>query len=394
MEREINERVETCGRCIRRKTTENPRANLVNIKSTKPLEILCIDLLTLKKSKGGFENVLVITDHFTKYAMAVPTKNQLAKTTAKALFQKFIWHYSFPERLHSDQGRNFKSTVIKELCEISGISKSRTTPYHPMGNGLVERLNQTLIKMLGTLENYKKEDWKSYILPLVHAYNATKQETTGFSPHYLMFGWHPKLAIDAFLNLDNSDVSVKPISHLNYAEKHKKRLQFAYKVARSNIEKNSLRHKENHDNKVRFSKLEIGDRVLVRLLAKTGKCKLSDKWEKDPYVVLDISNEDMPVYKVQRASGKDPSRFLHRNLLLPFMFISETEEVTEKSPLIPMRETRMKRKTEVCTSSEDESCESDSEQELIIPEPSFSYRKNNAMNTSGVNHKSIVQLSI
>lgn len=56
MEREINERVETCGRCIRRKTTENPRANLVNIKSTKPLEILCIDLLTLEKSKGGFEN--------------------------------------------------------------------------------------------------------------------------------------------------------------------------------------------------------------------------------------------------------------------------------------------------------------------------------------------------
>lgn len=49
---------------------------------------------------------------------------------------------------------------------------------------------------------------------------------TGFSPHYLMFGWHPKLAIDAILNLDNSDVSGKPISHLNYAEKLKKRLQY------------------------------------------------------------------------------------------------------------------------------------------------------------------------
>lgn len=89
----------------------------------------------------------------------------------------------------------------------------------------------------------------------------------------------------------------------------------------------------------------IGDRVLVRLLAKTGKCKLYDNWEKDPYVDLDIPNEDIPVYKVQIASGKGPSRFLHRNLLLPFMFISETKEVTEKSPLIPMRETRMKRKT-------------------------------------------------
>lgn len=110
----------------------------------------------------------------------------------------------FSERLHSNQGRNFESKVIKELCEISVISKSRTTPYYPMGNGLVERFNQTLIKMLGTLKNYKKEDWKYYILPLVHAYNATKQKTTGFSSHYLMFGWHPKLAIYAFLNLNNS----------------------------------------------------------------------------------------------------------------------------------------------------------------------------------------------
>lgn len=56
---------------------------------------------------------------------------------------------------------------------------------------------------------------------------------TRFSPHYLMFGWHPKLAIDAILNLDNSDVSGKLISHLNYAEKLKKRLQYTYKVARS-----------------------------------------------------------------------------------------------------------------------------------------------------------------
>ena len=114
-----------------------------------------------------------------------------------------------------------------------------------------------------------------------------------------MFGWHPKLAINAILNLDNSDVSGKPISHLNYAEILEERLQFAYKVARSNVEKNSLRPKQNYDNKVRFSKLVIGDRVLVRLLAKTGKCKLSDKWEKDPYVDLDIPNEDIPVYKVQ-----------------------------------------------------------------------------------------------
>lgn len=124
---------------------------------------------------------LFLSDHFTKYAKAVPAKNQLAKATTKVLFGNCVCHYSFPERLHSDQGRNCDSKVIKELCEISVISKSRTTPYYPMGNGLVERFNQTLIKMLGTLENYKKEDWKSYVLPLVHAYNANRIQSTLFN---------------------------------------------------------------------------------------------------------------------------------------------------------------------------------------------------------------------
>ena len=309
------------------------------------------------------------------------------KTTAKALFENFICHYSFPERLHSDQGRNFESKVIRELCKIAGVNKSRTTPYHPMGNGLVERFNQTLIKMLGTLENYKKEDWKSYILPLVHAYNATRQDTTGFSPHYLMFGWHPRLAVDAFLNLDDNDTS-KPASHANYAEKLKKRLKFAYSVAKKNIEKSNTRHKQYYDNKVRFSKLEIGDRVLVRLLANKGKCKLSDKWEKDPYVVLDIPHDDIPVYKVQRSSGKGPIRFLHRNLLLPFMYLSDDDETSEIPQTTSKRSKNSKKRPDsgsTSSCSDSESSDSDGDQILFVSKPVSSMNRN-VVNTSGVNH--------
>ena len=125
----------------------------------------------------------------------------MAKTTAKVLFENFIVHYGFPARLHSDQGRNFESSVIQELCSLAGVEKSRTTPYHPMGNGMVERFNQTLLNMLGTLENHKKEDWKSYVAPLVHSCNATKHPSTGFSPYFLMFGRHPRLTIDAYLGI-------------------------------------------------------------------------------------------------------------------------------------------------------------------------------------------------
>ena len=66
------------------------------------MEILCLDYLSLRKSKGGIENVLVVTDHFSRYAQAFPTTNQTAKTTAKILFDKFIVHYGFPARIHSD----------------------------------------------------------------------------------------------------------------------------------------------------------------------------------------------------------------------------------------------------------------------------------------------------
>jgi len=161
MDSDVAAWIRSCDRCICRKTLPD-RASLVPIVTTAPMELVSIDFLSLELSKGGFEHILLIFDNYTRYVQALPARNQTAKTTAKLLFENFVVHYGFPSNLHSVQGKNFLSTTIKELCALAGVERSPTTPYHPMGNGMTERCNQTLLKMMGTLQDYQKADWKSH----------------------------------------------------------------------------------------------------------------------------------------------------------------------------------------------------------------------------------------
>lgn len=157
MFQEVKVWCEQCERCCLRKTpTTGVRAPLVSIHSSAPMELVCVDFLTLEKSKGGIENVLIVTDHFSRYAQAYPTKDQKASTVARVLWRNVFCCFGFPVKLHADQGRNFESAIVKELCKCTGITKTHTTPYHPQGNGTTERFNRTLMNMLGTLEPHQK----------------------------------------------------------------------------------------------------------------------------------------------------------------------------------------------------------------------------------------------
>ena len=101
----VIKKVETFRRCFCSKTPVRSASELVPIVTTRPLELVCIDFLSFEQSKGGYENILVITDHFTRFAQAIPCKNQTVHTTAKALLHEFCFlHNSFPEKIHSDQG--------------------------------------------------------------------------------------------------------------------------------------------------------------------------------------------------------------------------------------------------------------------------------------------------
>ena len=106
--------------------------------------------------KGGIENVLIVTDHFSRYAQAYPTKDQNPPRTKRPAQWLGYCGGTSSAVLGSlrsfMQGRNFESAIVKELCKCTGIVKTHTTPYHPQGNGTTERFNRTLMNMLGTLE--------------------------------------------------------------------------------------------------------------------------------------------------------------------------------------------------------------------------------------------------
>ena len=136
-------------------------------------------------------NVLVFQDHFMKHIMAYVTPNQTAKTVAKFLYQGYISIFGALARLLSDQGANFMSSIIDEMCMFLSVKKLQTIPYHLQTNKLVERSHQTIMQMIGKLGEDKKANWPGHLAEIVQAYNATWSATMGYSPHYLMIGHRP-----------------------------------------------------------------------------------------------------------------------------------------------------------------------------------------------------------
>ena len=99
----------------------------------------------------SIKKILVITDHFMRYALAVMTKDQTAKTIAKVLYERFIAVFGTSAKLLSDRRANFTSVLVEELCAVFGIQKCQTTAYHLQCNRQVEHFHQILFRMIGKL---------------------------------------------------------------------------------------------------------------------------------------------------------------------------------------------------------------------------------------------------
>ena len=183
--------------------------------------------------------------------------NQEATTVAHKLVDEFFFGFSLPEQLHSDQGRQFESAIIKEVCSLLQINKTRTTPYHPQSDGMVERFNHTLLSMLATTIADHPWDWEDNLCQLCYAYNTSVHSSIGYTPFFLMFGCQARLPVDLAFQL--------PQSQLVYLNKYTLHLQNtlrdSYKQVREKLEHNLQRQKEVYDQKAHGSAYSKGDVV-------------------------------------------------------------------------------------------------------------------------------------
>ena len=180
-----------------------PKALLCPIRVHTPLELVHVDFTSVESTMElnklpNIKNILVIIDHFTRYALAVVTKDQTAKTIAKVLYERFIAVFGAPVKLLSNQGANFTSMLVEELCATFSIQKCWTTAYHLQCNRQVECFHQMFFRMIGKLASDKKVQWEQHLPELLQVYNSTRSAVTGYSPHYLMFGRHPHLPVDFY----------------------------------------------------------------------------------------------------------------------------------------------------------------------------------------------------
>lgn len=290
------------------------RAPLIPIVTTHPFELVSVDFLHLEACKQGFEYILIVMDHYTRFAQAYATRNKSAKTVVEKLFNDFALRFGFPKKIHHDMGREFENQLMAQLQKSCDVRGSHTTCYHPQGNGQVERFNRTLLSMLRTLTQKQKADWKSSLPKMVHAYNCTRSEATGFSPYYLLYGRSPRLPVDLLFNLQPSETSE---SYAEYVRNWQTRMQQAYQIASKTAAREASRGKRGYDKRAYGAELQPGGRVLVRNLSERGgPGKLRSYWENKIHVVVSRRSSDSPVYEVVPEGG-GKSRVLHRNLLLP-----------------------------------------------------------------------------
>ena len=306
--------VRCCTKCqFRKGMNPKPKAKMVIKRSGEQNERVAMDICGPFPETDRHNNyVLVVTDHFSKHTECYALKTQTAEETARTIVNRWFLKYGPPNELHTDQGANFISKLVKTVCKVYGIFKTRTSPYHPQGDGQAERFNRSMANILYGLADQESSEW-DLLLPYVSfAFNGTIHESIGFTPNFMWFGREIRRP-----NLLLPETEEKQeMTYAEYAMQNKRFLEIAYAVARDNLGRAMVKQKEYHDANARVIKYELGDLVKIddHTKHKKGEKKTKPKFKGPYYVIEKLGDVN---FRVQASPDSDAD-VVHHNRMQPF----------------------------------------------------------------------------
>ena len=259
---------------------------------------VAVDIISgFETTPQGNTCMMVVTDYYTKYTKVFAMKDHKAATCAEALVRGWVLTLGAPLMLHSDQGREFESALWQEMCKFLAICKTRTNPYRPQSDGLVERFNRTLIQMLKPLVNSNQDDWDDQVDYVVHAYNSTVHSSTNCTPNMLVFG--EDIIMPADLVFGVVGVSAEEPCGVLFVEALRDNLKSAYETARRVLRKNARWQKVGYDRKQKHRRLKKGD-LVTRAHEPIRNKKLKSNWD-GPWRITNVISDTTCVIKNRRG---------------------------------------------------------------------------------------------
>ena len=286
-----------------------------HVTATRPLERIAIDILgPLPESDSGNNCIMIVGDYFTKWSEAYPLPNQRAETVALHLVNHFISRFGIPDKIHMDQAANFEGKLFAELCRLLEIHKTRTTPWHPQSDGMIERFNRTLETMLRQVTEEDQKNWDQYLSLLSMAYRSSVNTTTGQTPNKLMFG--RELPFPTHILFNETQTQGHTPYTCQYISDLQNKLKKCHELARIHADKQFKFQKREHDKNSWKRDIQKDQAVwLYNPTKRPGRSpKLQVFWEEEPYIVQDVISDH--IVQIQKKGAKRP-RIVHVDYIRP-----------------------------------------------------------------------------
>ncbi|KAJ8380778.1 hypothetical protein SKAU_G00015560 [Synaphobranchus kaupii] len=261
---DIELHVHCCDSCTAQKgPNQCSRAPLQQHLVGAPMEQVGVDVLgPFPVTDSGNRYILVAMDYFTKWPEAFAIPDQSAATTAERLVEEMFTRFGAPAELHSDQGRNFESLVLAEVCKRLGVTKTRTTPLHPQSDSLIERFNCTLATQLAILASQHQWDWDRHLPLVLWAYRSAVQESSQLTPASLMFGRELRTPVDLVFGAP-PEPEEPSRTREEYYHQLRNRLLVAHDFARKAQASAGFKQKRWYDTRCRGRAFAAGEQVWV-----------------------------------------------------------------------------------------------------------------------------------